>query len=621
MSVSSENSRSSKQNQRHHKNKIRRCGERKGHKPHLLYPRIKSFHKESEQSNHLEEHLREINLYDSPEGLEKRRQACLAVEDLLQEWALSLQRPFAAALLGQKRRHRVALVSFGSYRLGVHAPGADLDLLALCPPHVTRGDFFTSLVKLLQESDQITQVHPIPAAYTPVIKFVYDGVIDIDLLFARLAKDEKLQNHKLGTEFQIDDSDLLELDEAAVRSLNGARVSQILLEAVPNIETFRTTLRAVKEWARANGLYSNVLGFLGGINFALLVACICRRHPPSTKPATLLKAFFVTFAQWNWPTPVTLQHVEYQPPPGVHAFSVWNSKTNPRDRLHLMPILTPTYPSMNSAYNVGLPQLRRLVQEFRRGLEIIQAIEDGAATWSDLFQGQTFFQKHHYFLQITIVASHLDDFCEWFRFVESRMRLLIVSLDSPGVSQAAPYCQFFYRSPTEANLFVAIRFAQDRLDLGPLVSDFLLKINAWEGRQAGMDILMQVVTRHDLPDFLFEKRNKVGEKKSEEAADKAKESNNQPDMNHTTEKYNEANDKQETHVPEGQYDRNEEEETRTPVPDTIHETPLPPETATSSATSSSAKQVASTLDQQQPQMSWAMKVARGAPSPAKRART
>lgn len=47
---------------------------------------------------------------------------------------------------------------------------------------------------------------------------------------------------------------LRHLDDAGVRSLNGVRVAELILELVPNHNNFRTTLRAVKEWARRRGV-------------------------------------------------------------------------------------------------------------------------------------------------------------------------------------------------------------------------------------------------------------------------------------------------------------------------------------------------------------------------------
>ncbi|KAL3938293.1 MAG: hypothetical protein SGARI_001801, partial [Bacillariaceae sp.] len=62
---------------------------------------------------------------------------------------------------------------------------------------------------------------------------------------------------------------------------------------------------AVKEWATVNGIYSNSLGFFGGINFAILCAWIAKKYP-KLRPATLLRLFFRTWASWEWPEPVML---------------------------------------------------------------------------------------------------------------------------------------------------------------------------------------------------------------------------------------------------------------------------------------------------------------------------
>ena len=63
-------------------------------------------------------------------------------------------------------------------------------------------------------------------AFVPVIKMVYDG-IDIDMTFARLALKEVTDNQSLS-----DPNLLKNLDQKCVRSLNGCRVTDEILNQV-----------------------------------------------------------------------------------------------------------------------------------------------------------------------------------------------------------------------------------------------------------------------------------------------------------------------------------------------------------------------------------------------------
>lgn len=219
---------------------------------------------------------------------------------------------------------------------------------------MTRDDFFGSFCDVLAAKSEISLLLPIPEAYTPVLKFDIYGQA-IDMIFVSLSCD------KVPMDIQVSDGQYLKgLDDKGIRSINGSRVAERILNLVPNLETFCLALRTVKHWARRRGLYSNVLGFLGGVNFALLVAFICQRYPNACA-AVIVKQFFVVFCQWRWPNPVLLCSIDATDigTAGDGRFiAVWNPKLNPKDGQHMMPIITPSFPAMNSAYNVGLPQFR-----------------------------------------------------------------------------------------------------------------------------------------------------------------------------------------------------------------------------------------------------------------------
>ena len=110
-------------------------------------------------------------------------------------------------------------------------------------------------------------------AFVPLVKMTFDNV-DIDLLFAQV------QHKKVTEHLDLLDNNILRGCEADdIKSLNGCRVTNKIHGLVPEIKTFQTTLRCIKLWAKNRGVYSNVLGYPGGVAWALLVAKVCISHP------------------------------------------------------------------------------------------------------------------------------------------------------------------------------------------------------------------------------------------------------------------------------------------------------------------------------------------------------
>jgi poly(A) polymerase len=301
----------------------------------------------------LEKYLKSNDIYETPEGQVARNEAIATILGLVKQWIVQLGLSRGAINEANKDACGGLVRVFGSQKLGVHTPDADIDMLCIAPMFVSRYDFFYSFCDILRRREDVKLLLPLPEAYTPVLKFNIDGQ-QIDMIFVSLAL------HQIPDTLDVLDNIFLrKLDDQGVRSLNGCRVAERLLQLVPNFESFCTALRAIKHWARRRGIYANVLGFLGGVNFAILVAFVCQVYVNAC-PATLVMKFFKLYCQWEWPRPIMLTVVEdVYDVDGVYLPS-WNPKVNPTDRQHIMPIITPAAPCMNSAFNMGVPQFRMI---------------------------------------------------------------------------------------------------------------------------------------------------------------------------------------------------------------------------------------------------------------------
>uniref|UniRef100_A0A8U7MBM4 polynucleotide adenylyltransferase n=1 Tax=Corvus moneduloides TaxID=1196302 RepID=A0A8U7MBM4_CORMO len=355
------------------------------------------------------EAMKPFGVFEDQEELFHRTTVLGKLNNFVREWISELAEsknlpPSITEQVGGK------IFTFGSYRLGVHTKGSDIDALCVAPSHVERSDFFQSFFEKLKNLEEVKNLR---------VKYSCKRLELIDLVFAKLSLPTVSDDLDLR-----DDSCLKSLDIRCIRSLNGSRVTDEILRLVPNLENFRLTLRAVKLWAKRRGVYSNIMGFLGGVSWAMLVARICQLYP-NALASTLVNKFFLIFSKWDWPKPVLLKHLEES----FLNLPVWDPRVNPSDRYHVMPIITPAYPQQNSTYNVSVSTRAVMVEEFQRGLEVTDEILKGKSDWSKLFEPLNFFQKYKHYIVLTASAFTEEHHLNWIGLVESKIRVLVGNLE------------------------------------------------------------------------------------------------------------------------------------------------------------------------------------------------
>ncbi|CAJ1362174.1 unnamed protein product [Effrenium voratum] len=481
-------------------------------------------------SERMREELETVFPTETSEGMERRQGVLQELERLFHDW-MSKQCVEANVPEEEIKKSTVKITTLGSYRLGVVHPGSDIDTLCIAPPFIRREDFFSTFAALLEQHADVTECVPIPDAYTPIVKLKMRGVC-IDLLFARLSRPPEAE---VAEEVVKEDGVLKDMDEKSVRCLNGFRVADQILRLVPNQETFRRTLRFIKYWARRRGIYSNIVGFFGGITWSLLVARICQLYPYYA-PNQLINRFFRLYHQWNWTRPVTLCDILEYPAtvPGMSAFKVWNPKTNPADRQHVMPVITPAFPSMNSTHNVTESTKRILLDEFKRGFEVVQNVEGNKADWADVYEPFPFFQEFKHFLGIEILGKSEDVYNKFSGWVESKLRILVMQLEVVNGMRIHPnplqydLVESDGEWPFGCGMFLGMQFTPEagahpslQIDLRPAIAAFKEVISTWTERDTHLGqfrLCLRRLAASELPQYVTDTQAEAPRRRARDEA-------------------------------------------------------------------------------------------------------
>lgn len=216
------------------------------------------------------------------------------------------------------------------------------------------------------------------------------------------------------------------------------------------------------------------MGFLGGVNFAILTTRVCL-HFPRACASKVVRNFFKLFSSWDWANavPVMVTGIDTGGPAGD---MVWDLAISQHQGREIFPIITPCYPASNSTFNVSVrihlicPSLFAqldlfcvqlmhtilplqectkgiLLEEFERGKEIVAASpvsSDSTLDFGLLSQPVNFFGSFANFLQVIAAASSSEDFGKWSGYLNARVKHFVSRLhNTQGSLQARPWPKEF----------------------------------------------------------------------------------------------------------------------------------------------------------------------------------
>ena len=485
-----------------------------------------------ELSNTMYHYIETAYPADTTEGMALRNEVLEILRDMLKTWI-----KFMAVANGIPAEDADScggcIFVSGSFRLGVCVSGSDIDVICVVPSFCggeEPGHFFKSFFDQLNAREDVTNLVPIPGAAVPMIAFMMRG-IDIDLIPSiRPSADATLDLEQL-----LVDQVLQGVDEKSARALNGPRVTEILyLLTEHNYDHFRLCLRCLRFWSKKRGIYSNKLGYLGGVNFAILAAKAVQWIPKGSA-FTLMQYVFQMMITHPWPNEIRL--TKHYDPPGMQSHEQWE---HPKHN-EVMPIITPAYPTMNSTFSVNKFSFSVMQKEFKRAAELCETIsakiskrlQDGESSevcsseWAELFEPVQFFARSKYYLRLDIVALSAADLTTWQGFAESRVRLLIIKLEPQKVlSEARVFPKpFTYESAEDEqgagssssdghagplcgqSIYIGLTTDPGKLrgtlNLQPIIAKFRRDNLSFPAKKPGMDIKVKIFTWKQLPDVVF----------------------------------------------------------------------------------------------------------------------
>lgn len=290
---------------------------------------------------------------------EKRIRALGNLQATLDAWATSFRTSHGLDYMTNANVFNLKVA--GSFRFGVYTETSDIDVLMITCIYIDAEVFFSSVSSALAAGKGMDKVLNIPKTRIPIIELVIDG-IPIDLLMASTSM------ALLPDPFNVLDASIMgSVDNKTLQSLNSARVTDYVLHHSASEGVFVPLLKLVRIWAKARGIFGAKYGYLGGVQWCLLVLHLLQNSsmdPERHHLSHMVRKFFKFLESAPWKSCIiSLQPLD-------HDVETRNWYHDKRRYDEAMVLLTPTEPYTNTTFNVNSNSLLHLKEELTRASEL-----------------------------------------------------------------------------------------------------------------------------------------------------------------------------------------------------------------------------------------------------------
>ena len=175
-------------------------------------------------------------VFETPEFMQLRTKSIQYLQEIVETWYIKVGMEVKNMERHLLESKKAKVLVFGSYKLGVHFQGTDIDTICVFPTFISKDEFLDDFKNFITGKENISDVLKIHEAQTPIIKLKVNG-ISFDLLYA--AVDIAHINSQNDIEKMImQESSFKMLNQVTQRSFNGYLGNANVYKGIPNFGVY-----------------------------------------------------------------------------------------------------------------------------------------------------------------------------------------------------------------------------------------------------------------------------------------------------------------------------------------------------------------------------------------------